>query len=140
MFANGSWRLDEHRKINEVAEFGASRIGAVENDHARGLADNDVCGDGVRALGPRAKGSTASRRNRRQSIASRARVAASRASHSASVMWAAKKSSLGTTDAWSATARAAAIVDFPVPLRPSIATKQHPVFASSRRRIASQTT
>ena len=155
MFANGSWRLDEHRKINEVAEFGASRIGAVENDHARGLADNDVCGDGVRAVGPRArgevermpcgecpasKGSTASRRNRRQSIASRARVAASRASHSASVMWAAKKSSLGTTDAWSATARAAAIVDFPVPLRPSIATKQHPVFASSRRRIASQTT
>ncbi len=55
MFANGSWRLDEHRKINEVAEFGASRKGAVENDHARGLADNEVCGDGVRAVGPRAR-------------------------------------------------------------------------------------
>ena len=85
---------------------------------------------------PARRGWSASRRNRRQSIASAARSMGLRASHSASVISAAKKSSLGITLAPSTSATRAASTDLPVPLAPSSAIRMGVARSISNRRAA----
>ena len=71
------------------------------------------------ALRLASNGSSASLRNRCQSNTCFARSAMESAFHCQSGMWAAKKSSNGTTTAWIFCPTMAATVDFPAPLPPS---------------------
>jgi len=135
---NGRRNFDENAQGNHVvelwarAEYAPSRM--MTGAGARRAACSDMAyvpsgrGPGAKSNGCHAagrwanNGSSAHRRMRRQSMQSRARSTAVRASQPASVISAAKKSSVGITVAGKRAESAAAAVDLPTPLRPSSTT------------------